>query len=96
MTNFSLEDPVVFPENTSPRYWLLWTVVLITLLYSFTDVFISILPSVIGKHPKIWTVRSRNLNKPLPVAIVESRGRLVGVAGTRRASWTWKTRVKLL
>ena len=50
MTGLSFRDPEALLENPSPRYWLLWPGVLIMLLYSFTDIFISVLPSLIGKH----------------------------------------------
>ena len=51
MTSLSFRDPEVFLENPSPRYWLLWPGVLVMLLYSFTDVILSVLPSLIGEHP---------------------------------------------
>ena len=50
ISSLSFNDPEVFLENPSPRYWLLWPGVLIMLSYSFTDVFLNILPSLIGKH----------------------------------------------
>jgi len=60
MTSLSFKDPGVFLENPSPRYWLLWPGVLVMLLYSFTDILISVLPSLTGKYPQLWTSGSRN------------------------------------
>ncbi|KAF9652330.1 OPT superfamily oligopeptide transporter [Thelephora ganbajun] len=48
ITSLSFKNPEVFLEKPSPRYWLLWPGVLIMLLYSFTDVFLSVLPSLIS------------------------------------------------
>lgn len=57
VASLSFKDPEVFLENPSPRYWLLWPGVLIMLLYSFTDVILGVLPSLIGKHSQLFTLR---------------------------------------
>lgn len=44
----SFKDPDLYITHPSPRYWLLWPGVLIMLLYSFTDVILSVLPSVLA------------------------------------------------
>lgn len=62
VASLSFKDPEAFLENPSPRYWLLWPGVLIMLLYSFTDIFITVTPPLIGKHPRFWTSGSRNSN----------------------------------
>ena len=54
--SLNFHDPEAFLENPSPRYWLLWPGVLIMLLYSFTDVFLNVLPSLLGKPPRVWVV----------------------------------------
>ncbi|KAH8087157.1 oligopeptide transporter [Cristinia sonorae] len=42
----SFKDPSKYITAPSPRYWLLWPGVLIMLLYSFADMFMSALPSI--------------------------------------------------
>jgi len=44
----SFSDPEKYITTPSPRYWLLWPGVLIMLLYSFTDVILSILPGLMS------------------------------------------------
>jgi hypothetical protein len=36
-------------HNPSPRYWLLWPGVLMMLTYSFADLFVNMLPTLIRK-----------------------------------------------
>ncbi|KAF9526157.1 OPT oligopeptide transporter [Crepidotus variabilis] len=40
----SFKDPGAYVEKPSPRYWLLWPGVLIMLVYSFADIFITLIP----------------------------------------------------
>jgi hypothetical protein len=54
VASLNFHDPEVFLERPSPRYWLLWPGVLIMLLYSFTDIFLNVLPSLIGKPSQLW------------------------------------------
>lgn len=58
VASLSFRDPEVFVERPSPRYWLLWPGVLIMLLYSFTDVFLNVLPSLISKPSQVWVFGS--------------------------------------
>jgi uncharacterized oligopeptide transporter (OPT) family protein len=46
--NFTGTDTASYIDKPSPRYWLLWPGVLIMLLYSFTDVTISLAPMLKG------------------------------------------------
>ncbi|EEB99371.1 hypothetical protein MPER_00963, partial [Moniliophthora perniciosa FA553] len=43
-------DPSEYITSPSPRYWLLWPGVLMMLLYSFADIFCSLLPFFTGIH----------------------------------------------
>ena len=49
--SLSFKDPEAFITHPSPRYWLLWPGVLIMLLYSFTEVFLSLGPMITSKSP---------------------------------------------
>ncbi|ESK88593.1 oligopeptide transporter [Moniliophthora roreri MCA 2997] len=43
-----INDPSEYITSPSPRYWLLWPGVLMMLLYSFADIFCSLLPFFTG------------------------------------------------
>lgn len=53
--SLSFKDPAQYITTPSPRYWLLWPGVFIMLLYSFTDVFISLAPAV-------WSLRKKSFD----------------------------------
>ncbi|KAJ8516758.1 hypothetical protein ONZ45_g5972 [Pleurotus djamor] len=66
----SFSDPTRYVTSPSPRYWLLWPGVLVMLVYSFTDIFVSLLPffaslakpgALSGLNPRTW-VGSRELD----------------------------------
>ena len=40
----SFSDPEKYITQPSPRYWLLWPGVLIMLMYSFADIFLTLIP----------------------------------------------------
>ena len=48
--SLSFDDPEAFIANPSPRYWLLWPGILIMLLYSFTEVMLSLGPLLLCKR----------------------------------------------
>ncbi|KAF8348533.1 oligopeptide transporter [Amanita rubescens] len=55
--SLSFDDPEAFIANPSPRYWLLWPGILIMLLYSFTEVMLSLGPllfSMKNWNPVAW------------------------------------------
>ncbi|KAL4245457.1 oligopeptide OPT transporter family protein [Abortiporus biennis] len=58
--SLSFKDPALYRTSPSPRYWLLWPGVLMMLVYSFVDLGMSTIPSLIhsGKYinwnPKSW------------------------------------------
>lgn len=63
----SFNNPERYITRPSPRYWLLWPGVLIMLLYSFADIFMTLIP--ILKNAKFSSFNPvalyRNRNKPL-------------------------------
>jgi len=46
--SLSFAQPEDVINSPSPRYWLLWPGILIMLLYSFTDIFLNIFPSIVA------------------------------------------------
>ncbi|TFK73351.1 oligopeptide transporter, partial [Pluteus cervinus] len=50
--SLSFKDPDRYITDPSPRYWLLWPGVMIMLLYSFADVFLSLVPIVGAMYAK--------------------------------------------
>lgn len=44
--SLSFQDPEHFIAQPSPRYWLLWPGIFIMLLYSFTEVLLSLAPLI--------------------------------------------------
>lgn len=48
VASLSFKDLDVFLENPSPRYWLLWPGVSVMFLYSFADIFLNFLPTLIA------------------------------------------------
>jgi hypothetical protein len=73
ITSLSFTDPEAFLENPSPRYWLLWPGVLIMLLYSFTDVILSVSPALVGKPSTASKVQISTLT-PSPTAAAKTSG----------------------
>lgn len=73
ITSLSFTNPDTFLENPSPRYWLLWPGVLIMLLYSFTDVVLSVSPALIGKPSTASKIQTSKFT-PSPTAAVRSSG----------------------
>ncbi|KAK7462797.1 hypothetical protein VKT23_007378 [Stygiomarasmius scandens] len=49
------KDPSELINHPSPRYWLLWPGVLIMLLYSFADIFLSLLPMILSMRGSVLT-----------------------------------------
>lgn len=43
------KDPMLFVTNPSPRYWLLWPGVLMMITFSFTDLFMNMIPIFASK-----------------------------------------------
>lgn len=48
--SLSFNNPEQFIAQPSPRYWLLWPGILIMLLYSFTEVILSVIPLITCKR----------------------------------------------
>jgi hypothetical protein len=52
----SFDDPELYTQRPSPRYWLLWPGVLMMLMYSFADVTLSMAPMVASKSQLLHNV----------------------------------------
>ncbi|PPQ96836.1 hypothetical protein CVT26_006005 [Gymnopilus dilepis] len=58
----SFSDPEKYITQPSPRYWLLWPGVLIMLMYSFADIFLTLIPHArsllnVSFNPRVWIAR---------------------------------------
>ncbi|CAL1699061.1 unnamed protein product [Somion occarium] len=69
----SFDDPAKYITAPSPRYWLLWPGVLMMLVYSFADLFMSSIPAFMGFkfrqikwNPKAWFTHTDDENDEDP------------------------------
>lgn len=61
--SLSFKNVDVYVQRPSPRYWLLWPGVLIMVMYSFTDVLLSLIPIIkVTESPTRWFGKRSEFN----------------------------------